>query len=405
MKKLLVMILSVVLIFAITACHKQPENTNFSIGGTSQDTNKNTVVSEENESDDSNKNSVSSSSQSNNKNNNININKSPQNNSSQNNSSQPNFSKEQVTSNINTCSDDSSSDCVTIPENTSFDTPIDPEDKYLLKNNHTQLDKEKYYQYSFLNDVEKEVYRRLRVAVLSYDRVIEVSDINISNSRKNEIVECFMADNPQYFWVSGSYGLSGRGDIELSFSDGEVEDNAGFGNADSLKIDARRKTFNQVVFDIVSSINPNASEYEKELAIHDYITQTTKYDKKAEVNPFANGVMDSAYDAYGVIVEKRGVCNGYADAFQYLCYMVGINSNVIFGNAHVWNTVQIEGEWYQVDVTWDDPIKSDGSSGDGNHNYFNLTSAQMYKTHSLSTESVYQCIKVPNCTATKNAYH
>lgn len=381
MKKYLVVIFSLLFIFVMTACHKQPENTNSSIGGASQETNKNTVVSEENESDDSNKNSASSSSQ-------FNINTSSEN---------------LITENEFT--DDSSSGCVTIPENNSFDTPIDPEDKYLLKNNHTQLDKEKYYQYSFLNDVEKEVYRRLRVAVLSYDRVIEVSDINISNSRKNEIVECFMADNPQYFWVSGTYGLSGRGDIELSFSDGEVEDNAGFGNADSLKIDARRKTFNQVVFDIVSSINPNASEYEKELAIHDYITQTTKYDKKAEVNPFANGVMDSAYDAYGVIVEKRGVCNGYADAFQYLCYMVGINSNVVFGNAHVWNTVQIEGKWYQVDVTWDDPIKSDGSSGDGNHNYFNLTSAQMYKTHSLSTESVYQCIKVPNCTATKNAYH
>lgn len=323
--------------------------------------------------------------------------------------------KEHVTSDIDTSSKDSTtanqyqgeslvSDVTTSKDNL-FDTPIDPKDKYLLKNNHTQLDKEKYYQYSYLNNVEKELYRRLRVAVLSYDRVIEVSDIDIGNSRKNEIVECFMADNPQYFWVSGTYSLSGSGDIILAFSDGEIEDDTGFGNADSLKIDARREKFNQVVFDIVSSIDPDASEYEKELAIHDYITRTTKYDKKAELNPFANMVMDSAYDAYGVLVEKEGVCIGYAEAFQYLCYMVGINSNVVYGNAHIWNTAQIDGEWYQVDVTWNDPIKSDGSSGDGNHNYFNLTSAKMYQTHSLSTESVYQCIKVPNCTATKNAYH
>lgn len=330
-------------------------------------------------------------------------------------SSQQSSSKPQITSDVNISSENSvaenestgnsSSDYVTTPENNTFDTPIDPEDKYLLKNNHSPLDKEKYYQYSFLNDVEKEVYRRLRVATLSYDRVIEVSDIDISNSRKNEIIECFMADNPQYFWITETYAITRKGDIELYFSDGEIEDNNGFGNADSSKIDARRKMFNQAVFDIVSSINPNASEYEKELAIHDYITKTTKYDKKAQLNPFANGVMDSAYNAYGVIVEKSGVCTGYSNAFQYLCYMVGINSNVVFGNAHVWNTVQIEGEWYQVDVTWDDPIKSDGSSGDGNHNYFNLTSANMYKTHALSTESIYRCIKVPNCTATKNTYH
>jgi len=281
---------------------------------------------------------------------------------------------------------------------------IDSQQK-VLKNNHTQLDKEEYYQYSYLNDVEKEVYRRLRVAVLSYDRAIEVSDIDINDSRKMEIVECFLADNPQYFWVSDSFAISGSGDIELSFSDGEIEDKIGFGNADPLKIDARREKFNQVVLDIVSSINPDASEYEKELAIHDYITRTTKYDKEATLNPYANMVMDSAYNAYGTLVEKEGVCHGYTDAFQYLCYMVGINSNVVYGNGHMWNTVQIDGEWYQVDVTWNDPIKSDGSSGDGNHDYFNLTSAKMYQTHSLSAERLYKCIRVPECTATENAYH
>lgn len=281
---------------------------------------------------------------------------------------------------------------------------LDATDSNHIMKQHVPLEEEKYYQYSFLNDVEKEVYRRIRTAALSYDRVIEVGDLDIGAHRKLQIVECVMVDNPQLFWVDGTVSLNHKGDICLRFCDGVVTDDSGFGEADLSKIDARRKTLDEVVFNIVSSINPADSQYEKELAIHDYITKTTSYDKEASRTPFVNGTMDSAYNIYGTLVEHKGVCSGYTGAFQYLCYMVGINSNVVFGNSHSWNTVNLDGEWYQVDVTWDDPAKSDGSSGDGNHNYFNMTSAQMYQVHQRSTDSYYDCIKVPECTATKYSY-
>lgn len=294
---------------------------------------------------------------------------------------------------------------VTTSNDNRLNTPIDPTDKFFIKSNHTQLDKEKYYQYSFLSAVEKEAYRRIRLAVLSYNKTVEISDLNINIDRTQQIVECFFADNPQYFWVEESFAISHTGNVLLKFSDGVCGDNSEENRVDFAKIDERRKTFNQVVHSIVSKIKPTASQYEKELAIHDYLTKTTKYDISAAENTFVNNAMDSAYNSYGTLVENEGVCSGYAKAFQYLCYMVGINSNIVFGNAHRWNTVQIDGEWYQVDVTWDDPIGADGSSGDGNHDYFNLTSSQMYKAHPLTSDSWYDCIKIPNCTSTKNAYH
>ena len=273
-----------------------------------------------------------------------------------------------------------------------------------LYHQHVALDEEEYYQYSFLNDVEKEAYRRIRTAVLSYDRTVEVTDLALDTDRKIEIFECFMADNPQFFWVSRSVGIAHKGDINIGFCDGEVSDYTGFEEADFSKIDARRKKLDEVVSDIVSSINPADSQYEKELTIHDYITKTTRYDKVAQNAPFANDVEDAAYTIYGTLVENEGVCYGYAKAFQYLCYMVGINANIVFGNEHVWNTVNIDGAWYQVDVTWDDPIKADGSSGDGNHKYFNLTSAQMYQAHPVYQELFRACLKVPECIETKYSY-
>lgn len=273
-----------------------------------------------------------------------------------------------------------------------------------LSYQHVPLDEENYYQYSFLNDVEKEVYRRIRTAALSYDRVVEVADLSLDTDRKQEIFECFLADNPEFFWVSDSHGIDPKGNIQIRLCDGEATDLSGFGEADISKIEARRKILDEVVSNIVSSINPADSQYEKELAIHDYITKTTRYDKVAQNTPFVNGVEDSAYSVYGTLVENEGVCHGYTRAFQYLCYMVGINANIVFGNEHVWNTVNLDGAWYQVDVTWDDPIKADGSSGDGNHKYFNLTSVQMYEVHPLYQEPIRACLKVPECIETKYSY-
>lgn len=278
------------------------------------------------------------------------------------------------------------------------------EDNGALNYQHIPLDTEEYYQYSFLNDVEKEAYRRIRAAALSYDRVVEVADLSLDTDRKQEIFEIFLADNPEFFWVSDSHGIDPKGNINIGFCDGEVSDYTGFGEADISKIEARRKIFDEVVSNIVSSINPADSQYKKELAIHDYITKTTRYDKVAQYTPFANGVEDSAYTIYGTLVENEGVCRGYTRAFQYLCYMVGINANIVFGDEHVWNTVNLDGEWYQVDVTWDDPIKSDGSSGDGNHKYFNMTSAQMYQVHPPLGGLLRDCLKIPECTATKYSY-
>lgn len=277
-------------------------------------------------------------------------------------------------------------------------------DDNALRHQHVALDEEEYYQYSFLNDVEKEAYRRIRTAALSYDRTIEVTDLALDADRKQEIFECFLADNPRFFWVKDSVGVDSKGNISIGFCDGEVSDYTGFGEADFSRIEARRKILDEVVSDIVSSIDPSDSQYEKELAIHDYITKTTRYDKVAQNTPFVNGVEDSAYTIYGTLVENMGVCHGYTRAFQYLCYMVGINANIVFGNEHIWNTVNLDGAWYQVDVTWDDPIKADGSSGDGNHKYFNLTSAQMYQVHPLYQELTRTCLKVPECIETKYSY-
>lgn len=132
-------------------------------------------------------------------------------------------------------------------------------------------------------------------------------------------------------------------------------------------------------------IKPEMSELEKEKAIHDYIVLNTKYDYD---NYLKNTMPDEDHTLYGVLINGIGVCDGYAEATQLLLNMVGIKSIVAQGQSnnnsegwrgHAWNIVQINGEYYQLDTTWDDVL--DKAEGCVRYKYFNASDKEMSKDH------------------------
>lgn len=155
---------------------------------------------------------------------------------------------------------------------------------------------------------------------------------------------------------------------------------------------------------IVQIISPTMSDYEKELAIHDYIIKTTSYD----YDRLGNGTIpDHSYTAAGVLINKTGVCEGYSEATKLLLNLVGIECEIVTGLAennvpHAWNIVKIDGAWYMLDTTYDDPITFDNN---GNrvetlsYDYFNVTSNTLMKDHSWETN------KWPLAYSTKYNYY
>ncbi|MBU5439671.1 hypothetical protein KQI42_16775 [Tissierella sp. MSJ-40] len=138
-------------------------------------------------------------------------------------------------------------------------------------------------------------------------------------------------------------------------------------------------------------INSSMTDYEKVKAVHDYIVNNAKYDKRL----FETGeVPPESYVPYGVLVLGVGVCEGYAKAMKYLLDEVQVKSLVVVGKSkgqnHAWNIVEIEGEHYHVDPTWDDPITDDGSNI-LSYDYFNLSDDQISKTHSWNREKYPVC--------------
>lgn len=275
---------------------------------------------------------------------------------------------------------------------------------------HKALAESEYYQFSCMNTNEKKLYARLNDSAQKFENYTNAADLNMTVAEATSVMKRFVADHPQYFWISDQISVTyylGSDKAEeciFKYSDGTITDDLDSKEANRNTIKSKKAKVEAKAKEIISKIDPKASDYEKELQIHDVLANLLKYDKDAEKTPSNNGTLKSALDVYGALVENKAICEGYTKSFQYLCYLVGINANQVVSKNHMWNVVKIGGEWYQVDLTWDDPIakKADGTIVEMVvYDYFNLTTKEMNKDHTPAADSY---IKVPNCTATKYKY-
>ena len=127
---------------------------------------------------------------------------------------------------------------------------------------------------------------------------------------------------------------------------------------------------------IKANITDDMSSKEKIKVIHDYIINHTKYDQdRSDKNILKYNSTDTAY---GAIVEGYALCGGYTDAMMLFLEKFNIKSYKISSANHVWNYVYLDGNWYNLDLTWDDPITKDGRDI-LEWNFFLITTEEMLK--------------------------
>ena len=107
------------------------------------------------------------------------------------------------------------------------------------------------------------------------------------------------------------------------------------------------------------------SDFEKEIKIIEWLVENCSYEK---------GSNWSRSTAYSCIVLGKAQCSGYADAFLQTAKLCGLETRYVYNTAHAWNLIKLDGDWYHVDVTWEDPIGSSNNYGFGNlrNKYINL---------------------------------
>ena len=93
------------------------------------------------------------------------------------------------------------------------------------------------------------------------------------------------------------------------------------------------------------------TDYEIVRRVYDYICSNVKYDTISSEEYLLQ------YSAYAAMIQHKAVCQGYSTLFYRMCMEAGIPVRVVSGTAngepHEWNIVQVNGNWYNVDTTWD----------------------------------------------------
>ena len=108
---------------------------------------------------------------------------------------------------------------------------------------------------------------------------------------------------------------------------------------------------------IKRNISNDMSDEKKIKAIHDYIINTTEYDK---VRNDTGSSEYSSNTAYGTLIQHKAICSGYADAMELFLNKFNIKNYKIASKTHVWNAVYINNKWAHLDLTWDDPVSDRG---------------------------------------------
>ncbi len=117
---------------------------------------------------------------------------------------------------------------------------------------------------------------------------------------------------------------------------------------------------------IDNNINDSMSITDKIRVFHDYVINNTVYSENDSRN----------YTAYALIKEGKSICGGYSDIMAIYLDKLGIKNYKITSENHVWNYVFVDNNWYHLDLTWDDPIASDGNQY-LLHNFFLITTDKL----------------------------
>ncbi len=265
---------------------------------------------------------------------------------------------------------------------------------------------DKFYRQGFLSLTErqKSIYIVLDNAVFD----MKTGYIGLGNCTYRDLQlahHALTVDRPEYFWLPYEYSYKTTGQyMQIRFA--EYESDWYCSRSERFDLEQAIK---QVLTEFLMSMGSDACEYDRELAANDLVCNSTTYHSEAlngkvGENPFS-------WTSAGVFCFGQSVCSGYSKAFQMACFAAGLDCTVISGfttEAHMWNCVKIDGEWYHVDTTSND-------SEDKNFKaYFNVNDeilqldrvvfslADNLSDSELSKGSYN--ITVPRCDSLKNNY-
>jgi hypothetical protein len=185
---------------------------------------------------------------------------------------------------------------------------------------------------------EQAVLNTLRLGVENYLPSVDISQYKVPTEDIGNLATKLLFGQPKYFYVdkqvSGvcypDYGILKSIDFKYT--------------VDKDELPSKIKELNDVALEIINGANKYTTDYQKLLYVHDWFVYNIKYDYSYQ-----------NHDMYNALVNKSVVCEGITYAYGYILNNLGINNSAAMSDSmnHIWNTVQLDGKWYNIDLTSD----------------------------------------------------
>lgn len=223
------------------------------------------------------------------------------------------------------------------------------------------------YYYNMLTDNGKSLYKDLKKAILNCDKSVKIK-YSIEQKDFEQIAELLIFHDPMTFNLEN---------IEVSSNANSITFKLSY-KYDKDTYDKMTAAYEKETAEILDKLTDDMSVYKKIRTIHDSIINNTVYDLDSK----------TGNTVYGTLVKNKAKCDGYAKTFSYICGQAGIRAVTVIGDdkkdnsdsMHMWNKVYYNKKWYNVDVTWDDPV---GNLKDNmQYDFFMVSDNALKNTHS-----------------------
>ena len=269
---------------------------------------------------------------------------------------------------------------------------------------NVQVDK---YFYNQLDEKSRIIYRafesnkeQMKTGTYQIELGTSFSDILSQSNGQEKLgeyyqsaIEAYTYDNPEIFYLSPKKMYL---NIETTTRGGTSTYNVYINSGNEANYVVEEFNSKQAIDEAIAQIeqvknqiiqNKTGNTYEDIKMVHDYLVDTISYDSSLS--------KQNIYNIYGALVSRECVCEGYARAFKYLLDELDIPCVMVIGTAtnsqgetenHAWNYVQLNGNWYAVDSTWDDPVVIGGgmASAESRYKYFLVGREVIDQDHSPS---------------------
>ncbi len=245
----------------------------------------------------------------------------------------------------------------------------------LTKLDGTALRGDAYFYRDLLPEEYKKVYDMLRAGIAEGKTEIPVEAV-VPKEAFRDLYRAVFYDSPDFFWWNGGvrYSYNQYGCITKIKPDY---------NDLAADIPANKAAFDAALVKALADMWSLPDDVSRAKYAHDFLVDTVDYTYD----------MPHGQTAYGAVVDRKCVCAGYSRAFQYMmqkmgircAYILGISSSEAGSGSHAWNIVELDGEFYAMDVTWDDPLGA--QPGSFCYDYFNTTDEAIAASHARTAPS------------------